>query len=192
MRNLNKMAKDINEKIVAKGFGDRTFVEACMLIITEVEEAHQEYENGKSINETYYLEEKPQKPEGIPSELADIIIRILDLCGEYNIDIEKSIDELDKYEENSAFYGTFDCFCMSIVSQVSQAVEEFRKGRKVDAIYYSKSDPLNKLGVPTHFANIIYKILHIAKSSQIDMVAMIEIKTGFNDTREHKHGGKLL
>lgn len=33
------------------------------------------------------------KPEGVPSELADEIIRILDICGHYGIDIERIVDE---------------------------------------------------------------------------------------------------
>lgn len=93
MKGLNKLSKDIHEKILAKGFGDRTFVEACMLIVTEVSEAVEEFRIGKKPNETYYKEDKPSKPEGIPSELADVIIRVLDLCGEYDIDVESMLDE---------------------------------------------------------------------------------------------------
>lgn len=38
------------------------------------------------------------KPEGIPSELADIVIRVMDICGMYGIDLEKAI--LEKMEYN--------------------------------------------------------------------------------------------
>ena len=37
------------------------------------------------------------KPEGIPIELADVIIRVLDLCGRYGIDIEAAIREKHAY-----------------------------------------------------------------------------------------------
>lgn len=33
------------------------------------------------------------KPEGIPSELADIIIRVLDICAHHGIDIEQAIED---------------------------------------------------------------------------------------------------
>src|SRR5690242_942430 len=57
-----------------------------MLIVSEVTEAHDEIRNGKGVNETY-LNEKG-KPEGVPSELADIVIRVADLCGVLGIDLE--------------------------------------------------------------------------------------------------------
>lgn len=42
------------------------------------------------------------KPEGIPSELADVVIRVFDLCGAYNIDLEAAIEEKLKYNRTRA------------------------------------------------------------------------------------------
>lgn len=39
-----------------------------------------------------------KKPEGIPSELADIVIRVFDICEYYGIDLEKAI--LEKHDYN--------------------------------------------------------------------------------------------
>lgn len=39
------------------------------------------------------------KPEGVPSELADIYIRIVDFCEHYNIDLTDHIHEKMKYNE---------------------------------------------------------------------------------------------
>lgn len=39
------------------------------------------------------------KPEGIPSELADIIIRVLDICGYHRIDIAAAIADKMAYNE---------------------------------------------------------------------------------------------
>jgi NTP pyrophosphatase (non-canonical NTP hydrolase) len=39
------------------------------------------------------------KPEGVPSELADVIIRVLDICGYYGIDIEHAMLTKAKYNE---------------------------------------------------------------------------------------------
>lgn len=41
----------------------------------------------------------PVKTEGIPSELADTVIRIFDLCGYYGIDLETAILEKMKYNK---------------------------------------------------------------------------------------------
>lgn len=45
----------------------------------------------------------PVKPVGIPVELADVIIRVLDLCGGLNIDIEKAVLEKMKYNEDRPY-----------------------------------------------------------------------------------------
>lgn len=86
------------------------------LIHSEVTEAFEEYRNHHGLNEIYYTGESRDyafdhgrnefvtrmtmrsvsafptltvtKPEGIPTELADIVIRILDLCGHEHLDID--------------------------------------------------------------------------------------------------------
>lgn len=37
------------------------------------------------------------KPVGLPSELADVIIRVLDMCGAMGIDIEKAVEMKHAY-----------------------------------------------------------------------------------------------
>lgn len=39
------------------------------------------------------------KPEGLPSELADIVIRVADLCGAYGIDLGREIARKMTYNE---------------------------------------------------------------------------------------------
>lgn len=43
------------------------------------------------------------KPEGIPSELADIIIRVLDICGTHGIDIASAIADKMAYNETRSY-----------------------------------------------------------------------------------------
>jgi NTP pyrophosphatase (non-canonical NTP hydrolase) len=85
------------------------------LITTEVAEAIEEVRSGRGVTETYYsggtpiphsdgtayllpsdprdADGNPRKPEGVPSELADIVIRTLDLADEWEIDLAAVIDE---------------------------------------------------------------------------------------------------
>lgn len=81
------------ENGVAHGFYEnpKSFVETMMLIVSELAEAVEEYRSGHGYNETYYNPEKPNKPEGIPIELADAAIRLLDECHYRGIDIEAAI-----------------------------------------------------------------------------------------------------
>lgn len=50
-----------------------------LLIVSEISEAFEELRVGHKVSEEYESETKPGKPEGIPSELADAVIRIADL-----------------------------------------------------------------------------------------------------------------
>jgi len=43
------------------------------------------------------------KPEGVPSELADIVIRVFDMCGYYGIDLYAAIKEKMAYNESRPY-----------------------------------------------------------------------------------------
>lgn len=73
-----------------------------MLMVSELVEAHDELRNGHAANETYYPTRRPNepgvfKPEGVPSELADTVIRIFDFCYTEKIDLGAIIAEKIAY-----------------------------------------------------------------------------------------------
>lgn len=64
--------------------------EKLALIHSEISEALEEFRKAPGeIRETYSGEHG--KPEGFPVELADAVIRIMDLCGWLGVDLEKEI-----------------------------------------------------------------------------------------------------
>ena len=98
---ISKWVEVIHENAVAHGWYDdrqKNFGELLMLITTEAAEAMEEYRKGRDFKETYH--DKKGKMCGIPSELADIVIRVMDLCGYYGIDLEEAIK--NKHEYNKA------------------------------------------------------------------------------------------
>lgn len=73
-----------------------------MLIVSEAVEAHDEIRNGKPADMTYYPTESlflkgPHKPEGVPSEIADIVIRCFDFAGTEGFDLGQIIEEKMRY-----------------------------------------------------------------------------------------------
>lgn len=62
-----------------------------MLIVGEVAEAHEELRKNTDPRHTYYREDG--KPEGLPVELADILIRVFDLAGHLGLDLDRLVDE---------------------------------------------------------------------------------------------------
>lgn len=82
------------------------------LIIGEASEAIEELRKGKPVTETYYetsltpleilTSDKVQKPEGVPSELADIIIRTINFARSEGIDIVAAINEKAAYNATRA------------------------------------------------------------------------------------------
>jgi NTP pyrophosphatase (non-canonical NTP hydrolase) len=91
---INELCKVAYESAKDKGWHDspRTLLEICALIHSEVSEVVEEARKGCKPTLTYYSGPN-DKPEGVPSELADIIIRIADYCGSQGIDLAKAIED---------------------------------------------------------------------------------------------------
>lgn len=74
---------------------EKTLIEALMLVVSEAAEALEEHRHGRAPAEVYYetgTNGRP-KPCGIPSELADIVIRVADMCGRWGIDLGAAVEE---------------------------------------------------------------------------------------------------
>jgi hypothetical protein len=81
------------------------------LIITEAAEGLEDLRNGRPVNENYYTDSdgneaprlsvnaKLNKPEGVPSEIADIVIRCFDFADEAGFSLINAILEKLAYND---------------------------------------------------------------------------------------------
>lgn len=68
-----------------------------LLLIQEATEAFDEIRDGHDLSTNRYREDG--KPEGFPSEIADIVIRCGDLAGIVGFDLEEAVREKMIYNE---------------------------------------------------------------------------------------------
>jgi NTP pyrophosphatase (non-canonical NTP hydrolase) len=90
------MSDKAHEMSRSKGWYDgenavRNVPEMLALIHSEVSEALEEYRVSDSLADTSIRDEKG-KPVGFASEIADVVIRIGDLCGYLGIDLESAVE----------------------------------------------------------------------------------------------------
>lgn len=104
-KTIKQLQTEVQQWATEKGWYDQPvpFPEMCALMHSEISEALEEFRAGHSPSEEYSGAVGPEglpKPEGVPSELADLFIRLLDYTSRHGIDLEAA------YETKMAYNRT--------------------------------------------------------------------------------------
>lgn len=191
---LTELSKEIHKNAIEHGWCDRerSLGEIIALCHSELSEALEEFRNGKPnayvVRDTSTFPQyesckkeitdihnwrEDEKPEGIATELADCIIRILDYCGEYNIDVDKELYDvaecgIDCIVDIKPDFADFICDCHNYLSYS-----------------YRAQDIISLL-------NVVLLINKWANKNNVDMGTIMYVKHKYNITRPYRHGGKRI
>ena len=185
--NLNKLRDSIHDNAVKHGFweGERSIAECLVLIHSEVSEALEadrkdrhagdlDAENGMLIETLGWKEWfESYIKDTFEDELADVVIRCLDLCGHLEIDVDKEMESQSSEGIFSTDRSTADKL-FTLHSWITFAAKYGFKEEYTDA------------GI----VDIIDVTLELARHLNIDIEKHIELKMRYNESREYKHGNK--
>lgn len=107
---LNSLAKEIHDNAVSKGFYDEKpcIPQLLMLVVSELGEALEAERKGRKapnevpadVDEAYF---KANIKDTFEDEVADSLIRILDMCAYLVIDIERHVSLKMNYNRNRPY-----------------------------------------------------------------------------------------
>ncbi len=118
-------------------------------------ECHEKYGKG-----TYW---QAYKPVGIPSELADVAIRVCDLMGHHKC----------SFVQTECLYMVADKFIVECAELSAKVLEA-----------------MNPIGLSEKLSRVLAMLEYVSAHYGIDLAAAIETKLAYNATRGHRHGGK--
>lgn len=183
MKNLNELAQKIHESNKLRGFdvSKDNIGQTLMLIVGEMSEALDAHQCGRFVPEnsvecclttesiqilTDVFERHIKNT--FEDELADIVIRTLDFCAAFGVDVEHA------YKRTCAFHydniGEMLLYC-------TEAITTYKKSSSTYGTMQS-----------IYIAKPIKVVEKIAKFHDINLEKHIALKMRYNETRPYKHG----
>jgi NTP pyrophosphatase (non-canonical NTP hydrolase) len=180
---LAAMTTEVLEWCQSKGWYDKpvSFGEAMALLHSEVSEAIEAWRKWGLADSTDPVDEPncTPKPEGVGSEFADILIRLLDDCGRFGVDLE------DEVRRHAGRYGLHDSF-LENMNALHGLIALASMGYELDG----PDAVLAGAGADwrVQFAAIYVFLRQCCETYGIDLQAEYERKMTYNRTRPYRHG----
>jgi hypothetical protein len=200
---FRQVCKRAHETAKKSGFleNPRPWDEVTNLVHTELAEATEEYRAHRGISEMFYEftisgtdgvkytetltaeaykaltpeARKAGKPCGIPSELADVVIRIAQQCGTENLDLAGALQKLGDVRPAPTF--------MNLIALCHRSVSRA----------FADSDPAPNLeDVTGHLAHCVKLLFVFCEQHGVPLERVIHEKMDFNEGRSYRHGNKKI
>jgi NTP pyrophosphatase (non-canonical NTP hydrolase) len=167
------------------GFHDEktSFEHQMMLVISEISEAVEADRKGRHANLKSFDSLSLERPfdfcfksyvkDTLEDELADVCIRLFDMCGCFSIEPYRSDKEVESlYTDWTNEFGglSFSEQCYHLVNLLTSCSVK------------------DKHDIAVTFGAALSYIYYLCKSLNIDLVRHIELKMRFNASRGYKHG----
>jgi NTP pyrophosphatase (non-canonical NTP hydrolase) len=167
----NTLAKEVHSDAVDRGWWPtdqkKSMEEQVANFHAEVSEAWEEWRAGHALTEIYHRDSG--KPEGIPIELADVVIRILDTAAAYGFRFNAAVGNLiANGQMKDAQWQDFATF----ITWLHRTIGKIRWVQEI------------------HMAAAVVGIVMFCEKEGIDLENAIHLKMAFNLTRSHRHGNK--
>jgi hypothetical protein len=159
----------------------RPYHTAVILFHSEISEALEEYRKHKELGEVYAG--VGGKPEGIPVEIADLVIRICQRTGTdgHVAQLEAGMADHYKTPDGKRDFSKidFELFLADLHRAVSLSEQcyDFRDPKRPHLAYLGRA--------------LVESFLFF-EDRGIDLWAAIDTKEAYNRTREFRHGGKKI
>jgi NTP pyrophosphatase (non-canonical NTP hydrolase) len=198
-KTLGQMADEIREVNVAKGWrpaeggpGDSTWGDYWALVNTELGEMTEAYRDHRLADATNVYDCVPEgcygkadcadghdasalpKPEGVGSEMADVLIRVLDTADVFGVRIERDLELGDLADLPAIGADSFGGHVAWLHWKAGQV--------------WIGSD----FGGVAPVVHLLRALVTVARDYQIDLDAEYERKIAYNRTRGFQHGGRTI
>ena len=190
--NLTELSKQIRFDNASQGFDptEGGIDRYLLLAISEICEAQEELRDGRGVNEVYYQltgnpnevdVEYPKKPCGFPVEIADAIIRLLDICGKFDVEVNIEVLTTEKSKIRINRIDTYLLYISNSISnvRVGSHLEAPEEVATIDNMYFGS--------IFTALEGLFWLCIEL----EIDIMTVINEKLAFNKTRPPKHGRKF-